>query len=146
MVALPESKACNALVAEAQPEFALYSAAARAIGSVGHEHVLSAVLEGFRDFYGGLWVGGKVELTSTRLSFSPNVLNQLAHKGDYSWSIPLPEIQALSHEFGFLSGIICIETPRGRAKLRCFGAKGFLARIAEQQKTARYAPQHAGEA
>jgi hypothetical protein len=136
---LPERKACNALIAEAQPEFALYSAAANAVGIDPQEEALSAVLRGFRTFYGGLWVGGTAELTATHIAFKPNVMNQLLHKGDYSWSIPLADIGELSYEFGVLSGIIRIGTPRGTAKLRCFGAEGFLSRIAQLKETARSA-------
>jgi hypothetical protein len=136
---LIERKRCNALIAEAQPDFALYSAAAKAVGIDAQEPALSAVLKGFRTFYGGLWVGGTAELTTTHLAFAPNVMNQLVHKGDYSWSVPLADIGELSFEFGLLSGIIRIATPRGTAKLRCFGAKGFLSRIAQRKEAARNA-------
>jgi hypothetical protein len=134
---LPERKGCNALIAEAQPDFALYSAAAKAVGIDPRAQVLSVVLSGFRAFYGGLWVGGAVELSATHLSFKPNSVNQLLHKGDYSWSVPLKEVSELSWEFGVLSGIIRVATPHGIAKLRCFGAKSFLSRIEQQRDAIR---------
>ncbi|MCP9785822.1 hypothetical protein [Cyanobium sp. N5-Cardenillas] len=138
---VPVRKACNALIAEAQPDFALYSAAAKAAGIDPQEEVLSAVLKGFRTFYGGLWVGGTAELTATHVAFKPNVVNQLLHKSDYSWSVPLAEVGDVSYEVGMLTGIICLATPRGIAKLRCFGAKSFLSRIAKQWDADRIATQ-----
>ena len=131
-----ESKLCNALIEDAQPDFALYCAIGKVAGVDGHKEIVEAVLKGFRTFYGGLWVGGTAALTTASLSFTPNAVNKLVHKGDYSLEIPLSDISALSPEFGLISGIIRVTTPRGIAKLRCFGAKAFLSRIAHQQQLA----------
>jgi hypothetical protein len=128
------SKACNALIFDTQVGFARYSVAAQALGIEPHERALSAVPEGFRRFYGALWVGGRVELTASHLAFTPNAINRLVHKADYSWQIPLADITSLSLEFGLLSGIIRISALHGTVKIRCFGARGFLSRIAQQQE------------
>lgn len=130
-----EAKACNALIVDAQPDFALYSAAAKILGLDPAKEVLEPIIKAFGAFYGGLWVGGVAKLTASQLSFTPNLVNKLLHKDDCAWSIPLEDIADLSLEFGVLTGIICVKTERGTAKLRCFGARGFLSRIAQRRET-----------
>lgn len=110
-------KLCNALIPEAEHNFLR--------GTTEYFGVEVA-----REFYGGLWVGGTVFLTSRHLKFQPNALNRKLHKGDYSMSIPLNEVTDLAYEFGFFSGIIRVTTRHGAMKFRCFGAKRFLSTIA----------------
>lgn len=127
--AVIEKKRCNFLIPDAKADLALYSAGAKAAGLEPQEKMLTAVLEGFRSIYGGLWVGGTAFLSAQHLAFTPNAMNQLMHKADYSLSIPLADITDLAYESGFVTGIIRITTKRGVMKLRCFGAKAFLSRI-----------------
>ncbi|MGH6832185.1 MAG: hypothetical protein ACRECM_04075, partial [Methyloceanibacter sp.] len=78
--AVVAKKFCNFLIPNAEPDLALYSAVARVLGLVPQEKMLIGVLEGFRSFYGGLWVGGTALLSAQHLSFNPNAGNQLMHK------------------------------------------------------------------
>lgn len=124
-------KLANFLIPEAEIDLAVYSQAAKLMGAdstmVAAQAVITdSVINGFKKVYGGLWVGGTVELSDQYLSFKPNAINNLVHKDDYSLSIPLNDITDLSHEFGFLSGIIRIRTKHGVMKMRCFGAKKVL--------------------
>ena len=85
-------KVCNCLVPEAEADLSGYSLVTRIAGVEAASAALEAVLAGFRGSYGGLWVGGTVELTAQALSFRPNAVNRAFHKGDYSFTVPLQEI------------------------------------------------------
>jgi len=87
------------------------------------------VIEGFRAFYGGLWVGGTAVLTATALTFRPNDLNRAMHKGDLSFSVPLTEVSGVRFERGFVTSIVVVATPHGTFKLRCYGARQFKEEI-----------------
>ena len=138
-----KSKAANLLVPKAEANMAVYS---RAMATAGLDPIQNAIstlaakqtFEGFRKFYGGLWVGGKVELLTSCLRFEPNAINNLVHKENYSLSIPLCEIDTLTPEFGVLSGIIVIKTRHGEVKIRCFRSKEFM-RLIEHHCDNQYA-------
>jgi len=114
-------KVCNCFIPDAAADFGRYSAAAALLG-VDLASVES-MLDEFRAQYGGLWVGGSVELTTQAVTFRPNALNLKIHKEDYSFSVPLREITAVERSWGFVSGIVTFATARGQFKLRCFGAR-----------------------
>jgi hypothetical protein len=125
-----ENKVCNFLIPDARATPHLYSSFANLPGMHSKERVLTLFSQRFRAIYGGLWVGGTATLNAVQLSFVPNAMNQLMHEADYSLSIPLRDIAHLQYEFGLLSGVIHLHTRGGLMKLRCFGARGFLSRIA----------------
>ena len=116
-------KVCNCFIPEAEADLSRYAAAARLLG-VDVESV-EAVLDGFRAHYGGLWVGGSVELTPRSLTFRPNAWNLAVHAEDYSFSVPLGDITGAEHSWGFVSGIVTVSTVRGTFKIRCFRARRF---------------------
>lgn len=111
------------MVADAQADLSSYSLATGLLGV--DAATIEAVLKGFQAVYGGLWVGGSVELTTRTLTFRPNALNRATHKGDYSFSVPLTNITSVAYERGFVTGIVVVTTQHGRFKLRCFAARRF---------------------
>jgi hypothetical protein len=83
----------------------------------------------YRQRHGGLWVGGRVTLTSAELSFAPNAANRLVHDGDPSVAIPLSAIRQVDIEPGFVTQIIAVTWTGGVARFRCFKAAGFADQI-----------------
>lgn len=121
------SKMANALFPDAQIGSAL-------AGSI----VASAVAkQGARD--GGLWVGGKAELTATRLRFAANGLNKALHSGGESlqFDLPLAEVRHVRLRKAFITSIVDVETDTGTYSLRCWGADGFARAISSAVAAAR---------
>lgn len=80
---------------------------------------------------GGLWVGGKAELTGVRLRFAPNAINKAVHIGGaaLSFDIPLNRISAVRLRKAFVTNIVEVETVDGIYSLRCWGAGEFARAI-----------------
>ena len=94
------------------------------VGSVGRS------IRRYRRKHGGLWVGGRVTLTSAELGFSPNAVNRLAHYGDTSFKIPLSAITHIEVEPGFFTKIIAVTwTGGGVRRFRCYGAAKFAEQL-----------------
>jgi hypothetical protein len=92
-------------------------------GSVG------ASARRYRQRHGGLWVGGRVAMTSAELRFSPNAANRLVHYGDSSFTIPLSAITQVDVEPGFFTKIIAVTWTDRVTRLRCYGAARFADQI-----------------
>ena len=78
-----QKKVCNAFYTDEQLSKLGYSS-----GSVS--------LELARYFMGGLWLGGNVYLTATKLIFELNTLNKLFHSGNYGIEISLADISQVT--------------------------------------------------
>jgi len=63
--------------------------------------------------YGGLWVGGSVELSAEGVSFEPNGLNKALHVGLEARQIPVAQIRSVRREFGWFTGIVVIVHQEG---------------------------------
>ncbi|MFF2387899.1 hypothetical protein [Agromyces sp. NPDC058104] len=96
-------------------------------------NVRTPVLGWFRSAWGGLWVGGRVTLTTEAVSFAANGLNRIAQSGTLDVTIPLAEITGVEVLPGFITRIVAITTPDVTLKVRCYGA----ARFAEEVLAAR---------
>ena len=114
-------KACNCLILDAEASFARYATAAALLGV--DLAAIETMLRRFSSRYGGLWVGGSIELSAQALTFRPNAPNLAVHREDHSFSVPLDDITAVQHSWGFVTGIVTVSTVRGQFKLRCFGAR-----------------------
>jgi hypothetical protein len=90
------------------------------------------VLAAFRQYYGGLWVGGRVTLTETAVSLTPNALNRSVHQDLDAIELPLAMITSVEVQFGWVTKIIALGTPTHLVKLRCFGAHKLADRIRAQ--------------
>lgn len=128
---LIQKKTCNALIKNAKPDFTttyLVAAAAGAFQVVA----VAAVIDGFNKALGGLWVGGNVYLTKTKIAFYPNKLNAVFHNKDIGLEIPLADLINVKTEFGFISGKIALITNSGTLRIRVFDATGFAGNINNQ--------------
>lgn len=88
------------------------------------------IAKSFKEFYGGLWVGGKVRLTSSELGFEPNAPNRAVHQpGPLSQHIPLTDIESVAVNWGFITRIISVTTKTQTFKVRCFKADALADEI-----------------
>ena len=86
----------------------------------------------------GLWLGGNVYLTPTKLIFELNTLNKLFHSGDYSVEISLADISqviVVKPALGFK--IVQVMNPQGDFKIRVKGAQEFANLIEETRAKAK---------
>lgn len=135
--AIIETRVANALFANARMSAAaakLVGELAKGIGAAGAVNPIEAtksVLTAFADHYGGLWVGGRATLTDTMLTFEPNVLNRLLHENGEALrlDLPLAAIDQVATRFGWFTGIIDVTAQGAVFSLRCYGSKGFAAKI-----------------
>lgn len=67
--------------------------------------------------------------------------NRALHKADYGVEILLREIIDVTNDFGFVTGIILLQTDCGAIKIRVYGAQGFDIRIRSQIAAVCIAPQ-----
>lgn len=118
------SKVANALVEDAR-------------GSGPLAAVLDPVLDQFRHQYGGLWVGGRLTLTSTTLEFHPNAINRAANTGTLDLAIDLRRVESVEVQPGVLTKIIAVRVGPQVVKARCFGAAGLADQIRAAVQAAR---------
>lgn len=119
------SKAANAQVLEA--EMALEPAAVLALR--GHDAAVDGVVEWFRSFQGGLWVGGRVTLTNRRLHFEANSLNKMVHAGPMEVDVDLRHVVDVATKRGLLGGVVQVLLPGAVFQLRLWGARGFAEQV-----------------
>ena len=77
-------------------------------------------------------MGGRVELSETARSLTPNALNRTFHQQLSSIEIPLQLISSVEVLPGFVTKIIALGTPTHVVKLRCYGAPALADRIRSQ--------------
>ena len=126
-------KLANALFANARPGIEAYLLPL-AVEGVAGAVAFGAVLAAAKKICGGLWVGGAVTLTNESLEFRPNAANQFLHQGNYRVVVPLSEVAEVRSEFGFVTGIVCLDLPHATFKVRVYGAKEFAESIRERIK------------
>lgn len=117
------SKFANFLVADVQLKPSKLKNALDVSGAVD-DAATASVLESLRKASGGLWVGGRVTVTSTEVRLSANAMNRALTSGTMDIALPLPQIQEVTVEGGFITKIIRLDTTAGSVKFRCYGARG----------------------
>jgi hypothetical protein len=125
--AILASKMANALFANAQ------ASVTDTFGAIAN------AAEKQRRIHGGLWVGGRAELTTQRLRFAANALNKAVHvSGEgLKFDIPLTQIVAVRLRKAFVTHIVDVDTPDGTYSMRCWGAQGFAAAVDTAVRNAR---------
>ncbi|MFJ4193368.1 hypothetical protein [Pseudomonas sp. NPDC089534] len=123
-----KSKLANFLVADAEMNDDEVADFYDDVGE-GHVDVLAGVLDAFKEAYGGLWVGGKVEVTQRAVRLSANAMNRAVQNGTMDIEVPMAAIRKVTVEGGFVTKIVRLDTPAGSVKFRCFGAKEIAALI-----------------
>ncbi|PWK32970.1 hypothetical protein [Pseudomonas sp. OV226] len=123
-----KSKLVNFLMADVEVNYANVSDV-YAVAESGDVDVLAGVLEAFKEAYGGLWVGGKLEVTPTVVRLNANAMNRLVQDGTLDIELPLAWVRKVSVEGGFMTKIVRLDTDAGSVKFRCFGAKDVASLI-----------------
>ncbi len=126
-----KSKMANFLVADAEVNYEDVGEFYEVVGS-GNVGILAGVLEGFRNHYGGLWVGGRVTVTPTAVHLNANAMNRMAQGGTLDVELPMASIRKVTVEGGFMTKIVRLDTDAYSAKFRCYGAKEVASLIAKQ--------------
>ena len=114
-------KIANALIPDAMPATFVPRVARKAA-------------ERLRTRYGGIWVGGRVAISSEGISFTPNRLNEVFHMTLQPVRIAFADIRSVKREFGVLTGIVVVHHKQGEFRFRCFGATRVAAFLSEQLK------------
>ena len=94
-------------------------------------------LSAFRAMWGGLWVGGRVTLTSDSVSFAANTLNRIAQSGTLDVSVPLKQVTDVEVLPGFFTNIVAISTPDRVLKIRCYWARHFADAVIAAREAVR---------
>lgn len=110
-------KLVNAFIPNAAPSLALPGPALRAT-------------DRFSRKWGGLWVGGSVDISPEEISFTPNGLNRAFHIGLEPIRVASQNIRSVKHEFGWFTGIVVVSHTAGELRFRCYGAKRLVATLA----------------
>lgn len=85
--------------------------------------------------FGGLWVGGTVEISHHGVEFRANAMNRALHSGVTSVTIANQAIRSMRRQFGFITGIVVIDHDAGEFRFRCYGAKGVVAKYQAAAKS-----------
>jgi hypothetical protein len=103
--------------------------------------VAGQVLGRYRQRYGGLWVGGRLTVTTTDVQFHANALNRSIQSGQLDIIVDLRSIESVELLPGVLTKIVAIRTGDGVIKVRCFGAAKVTEQIRAAASSAGSAPQ-----
>ncbi len=114
------TKLCNAFVQGAEP----------ALGRIGGPEDIQEATQRLAKRLGGLWVGGKVEISLRAIHFMPNGMNVALHKGLSDVTIRREYVTAVRRQFGWLTGLVVVSWAGGVFRFRCFGATSVIARMA----------------
>jgi hypothetical protein len=83
----------------------------------------------YRKKYGGLWVGGDLNVFSDRITFSANAINRAIQTGDLTREIMLNTVTKVACRFGWFTGIIDVSHGGDCFTFRCYGSKALTATI-----------------
>jgi hypothetical protein len=111
-----------------------------------HVHLPAApaarrVLGRYRRRYGGLWVGGRLTVTTTDVQFHANALNRSIQSGQLDIAVDMRSIESVELLPGVLTKIIAIGTRDRVVKIRCFGAAKVAEQIRAQASSAGSTPE-----
>lgn len=81
------------------------------------------VLERYRRHWGGLWVGGRITLTTEALEFEPNAVNRAIQSGNLRLRASLGSIVRVELLPSAITKTVAIHTSTSVLKVRCFGAR-----------------------
>ncbi len=123
---------CNACITDAEID----DMAGLVLKALGAAEAAALSFEAIRSLTGGLWVGGRVGLTSHRVMFLPNAMNRAVHRDVEIIALRLEDVVAVRDRFGVLTRIVDFETAAGTLTVRVYKARRFL-RAVEAAREAR---------
>ncbi|MBL8537029.1 MAG: hypothetical protein JNM59_06460 [Hyphomonadaceae bacterium] len=116
-------RVCGACFQEVQP-----SALANTIFDSADAH-LEPVLGVVRQMTGGIWVGGRVILTTHRVVFLPNGLNRMLQDNLPTIALALADVSEAKQRFGLATAIVAIRSPAFTLTVRGYRMRSFVADI-----------------
>lgn len=131
------SRVANALVEDARLDLSPEVAQALDAAGLTPSPNVEAVLDRFRDHYGGMWVGGRVTLTPTSYGFRPNAINRTVQSGTLDVQVPTAAIGDVELETGFPTRIVAAHVGTKVIRVRCYGAAKLAAAIRSAAAQAR---------
>lgn len=129
------TKMANGLVEDA--DLALHPGVQAALAPVGGVPIgVEPVLDWFKRTYGGLWVGGRVTLTTVDLTFAANAMNRMVQSGTLEVTVPLEAITSVHVTKAKVTNIVVVGIGYRVLKVRCYKA-AVLAEAIEAAVLAR---------
>ncbi len=116
---------CNASIKGAVPS----TLAQMIFQATGSKAGADAALGAITRMSGGLWVGGRLFLTSHRVIFQPNALNRAAHHSLSDIVFRLTDIQTVSVRSGFVGRLVDFQTAGGTLTIRRYRIKALIASV-----------------
>jgi len=124
-------RVCGACFQDVQP-----SAFASALVDAADAH-LEPVLGVIRQMTGGIWVGGRVILTTHRVVFSPNGLNRMLQDNPPTIALALADLSEAKQRFGLATAIVDIRSPAFTLTVRGYRMRSFVA-VIERARAERH--------
>ena len=107
----------------------IVSCVANALIADVHTWIENPILGAFRRLYGGLWVGGRLTVTTTELEFHANAANRALQSGQLDIRADLRAVSSVEVLPGVVIKIIAIHTDEQVIKVRCWRARNIADRI-----------------
>jgi hypothetical protein len=128
------SKAVNWFVKDAEAKEHLAGSAAAAIAGVpaagAVDRGINRAIARRKAKEGGLWVGGRLVLTSSRLSWVPNAANRAVHKQlPDEVAVELKAVRSVTLLPALVTKIVLVETDDQSVRFRCYGAASVAERL-----------------
>lgn len=122
------TKMANGLVADA--DLALHPGVQAALTPLGGVPIgVEPVLDWFKRNHGGLWVGGRVTLTTVDLTFAANAMNRMVQSGTLDVTVPLEAITSVHVTKARITNIVVVGLGYHVLKVRCYGAAALAEAI-----------------
>lgn len=115
-------RVCNALIGDAVAD--LKGAAPNGLGPA-----ISHALNWTARRAGGLWVGGRVFLTTHRIVFVPNAMNRAVHRNLETVVVDLKDVTEVSERFGLVTRVVEIKTRASTFAIRAYDVRAFADQV-----------------
>jgi len=135
---LLDYRVCNACIETAEPN-QLFHSVMRAMGA---DKSANAQLDLIRRKAGGLWVGGRVFLTTDRIVFVPNALNAMLQDNVSAISFDVSEVVDVGQRSGLMTTLVDIRTCANVLTIRGYRMKAF-GRAIQDARAGRMCAAHA---
>jgi hypothetical protein len=120
-----DTRVANACLADAEPNALSELIMMATDAGVGTDATIGLI----RKMSGGLWVGGRVFITSHRVVFIPNGMNRALHKALPVIAFRLSDITEANMRFGMVTKIADVSTKTGTLTIRAFDMNGFVMKL-----------------
>lgn len=91
-------------------------------------------LDFVRETTGGIWVGGRIVLTSHRIVFLPNGLNRVLQDNLSTIALALPDVSEVRQRFGLATALVDISSSSLFLTLRGYRMRSFVKAVEEARR------------